>query len=170
MDNLPVINLTSTAKSGLPICDKIEHAELFAKALLLILSELGIFADPERTELGISIVDDEEILKLNTIHRGIDKPTDVLSFPIYIRDEFPLKLAPADPPRIIGDIMISVEMVSRQASERDLSFSERFTEAFIHGILHLLGYEHDTDHDRGSMEETEDSLFEKVLEILQSGL
>jgi probable rRNA maturation factor len=86
----------------------------------------------------------------------------VLSFPIYAKGEIPVKLAENDPPRTIGDLVFSSETISRQAEDRGMDFKERFIECFIHGVLHLLGYEHEKDNDRLEMEELEDRLFETV--------
>lgn len=76
--------------------------------------------------LAVVLVDEEEIRRLNHEHRGLDRPTDVLSFPV---DE----LGPASGPRELGDVAICPEQTA------DL------TEAVVHGVLHLCGYDHETD-------------------------
>jgi probable rRNA maturation factor len=83
-------------------------------------------AGVEEGHLAIALVDEGQIRELNRAHRGIDRPTDVLSFPI---DED----APASGPRELGDIVICPEHTS------DL------TEAVVHGVLHLCGYDHECD-------------------------
>jgi probable rRNA maturation factor len=76
--------------------------------------------------LAITLVSDEEIRRLNREQRGIDGPTDVLSFPVDER-------APAAGPRELGDVVICPEQ------------TERLTEAVVHGVLHLCGYDHERD-------------------------
>jgi len=76
--------------------------------------------------LAVTLVSDEEIRELNRRHRGIDRPTDVLSFPV---DES----GPAAGPRELGDVVICPER------------TDDLTEAVVHGVLHLCGYDHETD-------------------------
>jgi probable rRNA maturation factor len=80
----------------------------------------------EEGHLAIELVDAERITELNREHRGRDEPTDVLSFPV---DE----AAPALGPRELGDVVICPE------------HTEDLTEAVVHGVLHLCGYDHETD-------------------------
>jgi rRNA maturation RNase YbeY len=77
---------------------------------------------------------DPAIHSLNRQYRGKDKPTDVLSFP----------LADALQPSLLGDVVISVETAARQAQRRGHSLREELQTLLIHGILHLLGYDHET--------------------------
>jgi probable rRNA maturation factor len=76
--------------------------------------------------LAIEFVDPDQMRELNRAHRGIDKPTDVLSFPVD-------GVGPAAGPRELGDVMICRE------------YTEDVTEAVVHGVLHLCGYDHETD-------------------------
>jgi probable rRNA maturation factor len=89
------------------------------------LAALGA-AGVEDGHLAVALVGEDRIRELNRAHRGIDRPTDVLSFPV---DE----AAPAAGPRELGDVVICAEHTS------DL------TEAVVHGVLHLCGYDHDVD-------------------------
>lgn len=76
---------------------------------------------------------DQEIHRLNRQYRGKNKPTDVLSFP----------LADALHPHLLGDVVISTETAVRQAKRRSLSLQEELQTLLVHGILHLLGYDHE---------------------------
>ncbi len=89
--------------------------------------------DQTQAELSLALVIDSEIHSLNRQYRGIDKPTDVLSFP----------LADALQPSLLGDVVISVETAARQAQRRGHSLREELQTLLIHGILHLLGYDHE---------------------------
>ncbi len=131
----------------------------------VILDNTGMFDDPWNTMLGLALIDDYGIRKINLKHRGIDQPTDVLSFPMYEPGEIPLKINDGDPPRLLGDIVISVETVSKQAGEGGIGFIERFTECFIHGVLHLLGWGHENEDDCRKMEGVEDGMFRDVLKV-----
>lgn len=88
-------------------------------------------------EISILFLDDNGILKLNRKYRGIERPTDVLSFALN-QGDFP------DPqPEMWGDIVISVETAARQAVEAGDSFEDEITRLLVHGALHLLGYDHE---------------------------
>lgn len=103
-----------------------------------ILKELDLSKlPPETRELSILLTDDKEIQELNLAWRGKDKPTDVLSFPsLEGRGR-------NDPPPVsLGDIVISLETARRQAPRYSASFSAEILRLMIHGILHLLGYDH----------------------------
>ena len=87
-------------------------------------------------DVELLVVKNDEIQALNKVHRNIDKPTDVLSFPLDF--DFP------DAP--LGSIVISTDFVEEKAKEYGHSFDEEFTLLYIHGILHLLGYDHEVDN------------------------
>ena len=95
----------------------------------------------------IAFVSDRSIRKLNQQFRGVDKATDVLSFP-------------ADEPNNLGDIAVSVETATRQAQENGLSFENEIAQLILHGLLHLSGYDHDTDN--GEMNRLELKLRRKL--------
>lgn len=88
------------------------------------------------------IVDDEEMRQINKEHRGLDKTTDVLSFPIK-----------ESKTHFIGSIIISVDTAHRVAKEMGHDISDELKILFIHGLLHLLGFDHETDN--GQMRDEE---------------
>jgi len=88
-------------------------------------------------ELSLLLTDDIEIQELNRTYRDLDKATDVLSFP---QDEDAVN---ESGDTLLGDVVISVETAARQAEEHHLSFNEELILLAIHGILHLLGYDHE---------------------------
>lgn len=88
-----------------------------------------------KRDIELLIVDNKEIQELNKQHRNIDKPTDVLSFPLHSEVEnLPL-----------GSIIISVNFVEEKAKEYNHSFEDELALLFIHGLLHLLGFDHEVD-------------------------
>ena len=98
----------------------------------------------------IAFVSDKKIRELNRQFRGIDKATDVLSFPADGLDESNL-----------GDIAISAETAATQAKENGLSFDDEIAQLILHGLLHLSGYDHETDN--GEMNRLELRLRRKLL-------
>lgn len=89
----------------------------------------------DQAELSVALVDNAAIRKLNAKFRARDYPTDVLSFPAG--DKLPMGV------RLLGDVVISVEKAKQQAKERRRSLNEEMALLLIHGILHLLGYDHE---------------------------
>ena len=104
-------------------------------------------AEPEImgvTELSVVLTDDAEQQELNKQWRGIDKSTNVLSFP---------QIEPFAPVSgLLGDIILARETLVREAEEMDISFTAHFTHLVVHGFLHLLGYDHIEDDEAEEME------------------
>ena len=90
-------------------------------------------------EISLSLVDDDEIKELNKIYRGMDCPTDVLSFPLVDRNQI-IDIEE----KLLGDIVISVERVALQAKEYNHSFKREMIFLLVHSMFHLMGYDHDT--------------------------
>lgn len=103
------------------------------------------------SSLSISIVDDARIQVLNREHRGKDKPTDVLSFPMYESGEAGL----GEEERLLGDVVISVDTARRQAADYDAPLQNEIYRLLIHGILHVLGHDHEEPAERAAMEAEE---------------
>lgn len=118
--------------------------------------------DPEVT---IALVDDEYIQDLNFRFRQINKPTDVLSFPLE-EDAEDEDFIDGGDDNILGDIIISVEMAQRQAEEFGHSFVREMAYLAVHGMFHLLGYDHHTDEDRQLMRGREEEVLSQ-LEIMR---
>lgn len=109
--------------------------------------------------LTISFIRDRQMRQLNREYRGLDKPTDVLSFAYHEADE----LEAAEGPQHLGDLVISVETAERYADELALSFAREIEHLVIHGTLHLAGYDHETDH--GEMNRLERRLRKQLLSV-----
>lgn len=95
---------------------------------------------------------DQDIRELNRDYRGLDKPTDVLSFAQNEGQSLPL--IPGIP-RLLGDIMVSVETTRRQAGEAGVSFLSELAWVVAHGTLHLLGHDHQSESDLQAMRHLE---------------
>ncbi len=114
----------------------------------------------ERCEVSIALVDDQEMHRLNLQYRHIDTPTDVLSFALQEADE-PTMLSESAP-ILLGDVILSTETIQRQAEERGHSFEQELSILLIHGLLHLLGYDHQADDETEVMEPLEQQLLKKL--------
>lgn len=98
-------------------------------------------------ELSLLIVDDEEMARLSGEYRGKRKPTNVLSFPM--QEGIGRGVAPG----LLGDIVISADTAFAEAQKARLSLAARMAELMVHGLLHLVGYDHATKAEAARMEE-----------------
>jgi len=135
--------------------------EVLKKIARLILKEVRTDHLPlsNKCELGISITDDRSIKSLNKHYRGKNKPTDVLSFSM-IEDNHGLIASPT-----LGDVVISLPTAIKQAKEYDVNLYQELLRLLIHGILHLLGFDHEnvSKKEADRMRATEDRIYEKLL-------
>jgi len=109
-------------------------------------------ADVGEAELAVMLTDNAGIRTLNSNWRGIDKPTNVLSFPA-LQPTGPG--GPDDAPRMLGDIAIAYETTRREADDEQKRFDHHLSHLVIHGFLHLIGYDHEKDQDAETMETLE---------------
>ncbi|REK20654.1 MAG: rRNA maturation RNase YbeY [Actinobacteria bacterium] len=119
----------------------------------LVLSEEGYPSDAEVTLL---LVSDAEMSSYNARFLDRDGPTDVLAFPV--EDLRPGVVPDVDtngPPLLLGDIIIAPSYISRQAEEYGVSFEDEISLMVVHGLLHLLGYDHQSDDEAEEMENRE---------------
>ena len=143
MNEVEVVNLTN--------CDWKEFKE-FEKYIQFVLS----YENLEHVLFNVILVDDPYIHKINLEYRGIDRPTDVITF--ALEDE---KEVQAQDIRVLGDIYISVDRVVAQAKEYGHSRKRELFFLVTHGIYHLLGYDHMT-------KEEEKVMFEKQEKVLDA--
>ncbi|MBE0428386.1 MAG: rRNA maturation RNase YbeY [Thermoleophilia bacterium] len=118
-----------------------------------ILGKLGII----RGELGLTLVTAAEMERLNRRHMGAQGPTDVLSFPI---DTGSNDSAGGDEPVMLGDIVICPELARKQAEDLGNTESEELCLLVLHGVLHIAGYDHETD--KGQMDTLQKRLFDEL--------
>ena len=126
----------------------------------LVLSEEGY---PESTELAILLVSEQEMAGYNQRFLERDGPTDVLAFPVesLLPGVVP-DIDPHGPPLVAGDIIISPRYVERQAGSFGVGFDDEMALMVTHGVLHLLGYDHETDSEAEHMEQRERDVLAKV--------
>lgn len=113
----------------------------------------------DRAEVSVTFVDDAAIHALNREHRQKDRPTDVLSFPQFEPDE---EFPPEPIPFSLGDVVVSVDTASRQAEEYGHSFEREVGFLLAHGLLHLLGYDHETPDEEAEMRDKQRELLGAV--------
>ena len=107
-----------------------------------------------QSEMGVSIVSDERIREINRMYRKIDKSTDVISFQMETQDGF---IVPNDM-RHLGDVVISAPTAIAQAVEYETSVEEEVRRLLIHGILHLLGFDHMQTENEAKMQDEEERI------------
>ena len=115
------------------------------------LAALASTAETIATELAVVLADDNLLRCLNSEYRGVDKATNVLAFAYADSNPSP---APFESDAL-GDVVISLERAAQEAKDSGISLSEHLSHLVIHGVLHLLGYDHITDGDAKTMEELE---------------
>ncbi len=96
-----------------------------------------------RLEVSVLLVNDAGMRRLNHLYRGIDRTTDVLSFPLINPTRPPLDLRGGVEGLLLGDIVISLPQTKRQAEEYGATFDRELSRLLIHGLLHLLGHDHE---------------------------
>ena len=113
---------------------------------------------PHQVELVVVLADDAEQRQLNRDWRGIDRPTNVLAFPAWA----PGAQLPRDAPLLLGDVVLAFETVAREADEQDKPLADHFGHLIVHGVLHLLGYDHASEGEAVEMERLETSILAEL--------
>jgi len=111
----------------------------------------------EKTEISILFTDDKFIKSLNKKYRGINKSTDVLTFNL---EEGDLIFPEVDKNKLLGDIVVSVETAQRQANNLNHNLEKELMILLIHGLLHLIGYDHEEDRDNKIMQVKENEILD----------
>ena len=114
-----------------------------------------------QTEVDITIVDDEEIHTLNRDYRNVDRPTDVLSFALDEGEEEP-EIIDGPELHLLGDIIISAETAQRQGEEFGHGLEREIVYLAVHGLLHLLGYDHMVEEDKVIMRAKEEEALREI--------
>lgn len=151
------------------VYQEIDENEKYEKVIKKVLKEC--FKEENIQDSGlyitITLTNPEYIRNINKQYRGIDKATDVLSFPMFEKDELDRKIEAKDflPEDVLGDIIISIPKVEEQAMEYGHSFERELSYMVVHGFYHLMGYDHIQAEDKKLMRPKE----EKILSSLKIG-
>ena len=135
--------------------ENLKDEELIRKVIECVLKEEGI---KKNLDVYVTLTNNETIRKINAEHRNIDKATDVLSFPMFDREEIPLLKKEDNSEDILGDIIVSIEKVREQAEEYGHSFERELAYLVTHGMLHLLGYDHMIEEEKIVMRKREEEI------------
>lgn len=137
---------------------KKEYEEIIEKVVYQCFKEEKLL----KTKLYMSIIltTKDKIQELNNTYRKINKTTDVLSFPMFEKEE--LEYFEGIIPEPLGDIVISIEKVKEQAEEYGHSFERELSYMVVHGFYHLMGYDHIELSDRKIMREKEENILNKL--------
>lgn len=114
----------------------------------------------EAAEVSLVLIDDQRIHELNFEYRGVDRPTDVLSFALQEEVDGEPDIEVED--EMLGDILISVERAREQAAEYGHSFEREIIYLAVHGTLHLLGFDHEEELDKQEMRSKEEEIMGKL--------
>lgn len=137
----------ATVPNAEDVCARVAAITLGAAAALVDLPA-------ERLEVSLLLTSDAQVRELNREYREQDKPTNVLSFAALDEDS-PI---PPDGPILLGDVIIARETCLREAAEEDKKLSHHLSHLVVHGVLHLLGYDHMEDDEAEEMESLERSI------------
>lgn len=134
--------------------------ERIRRAVELCLESEG--AEP--CEVAVTLSGDDFLRELNKTYRGIDSPTDVLSFPLDLGDDLELGGAslPPEAARHLGDVVVSLERAKAQAEEYGHSLERELAFLVVHGTLHLLGFDHEDEEGRRTMREREEAVLARL--------
>lgn len=130
-------------------------------------------------EVNIAVVNSLKIKKMNKLYRGVNKVTDILSFPFLLqpnvsgmqlienelkKENFLMFINPETNNVVLGDLYVCFRKMKQQAKEYGTGIEREFTYLCLHGLLHLLGYDHLTDEDKKVMREKEEYILKNVFE------
>ena len=141
----------------LDIEENTEYVELIEKVIVQAFKVENI--DKINLYINIILTNPENIKKINKRYRKIDRETDVLSFPMFEKEEIEnMKNNGNNIEEALGDIIISIERVKEQAEEYEHSFEREFAYMLVHGFYHLMGYDHMEENDKKMMREKEEGV------------
>jgi probable rRNA maturation factor len=123
-------------------------------AIALGAAAASVDLPADRLEVSILLTDDAQVQELNAEYRQQDKPTNVLSFAALDEDS-PI---PPDGPILLGDVIVAYQTTEREAAEEGKKFEDHLSHLVVHGVLHLLGYDHLMDDEAEEMESLERSI------------
>jgi len=167
----PTLDISFSLEAGeweAAVPDAEQRVEAAARAAFEAAEKPEILGGDTPVEMSLVLADDALVQTLNRDYRDKDKPTNVLSFALLDdlddTDESTDDVLARDEgmPILIGDVILAFETVQREALEQGKSFGDHLTHLVIHGVLHLLGYDHQSDPDADRMERLETSILARM--------
>ena len=148
------------------VYDGIDEKEEYKEVIEKVLSQCFKEEKLENSKLCVTVTltTPKTIQEINKQYRNIDRATDVLSFPMFEKDELDSKIQENDFENedILGDIVVSVEKVKEQAIEYGHSFERELSYMIVHGFYHLMGYDHIEEDDKKVMRKKEENILRKL--------
>ena len=148
------------------VYDGIDEKEEYKNVIEKVLSQCFKEEKLENSKLCVTVTltTPKTIQEINKQYRNIDRATDVLSFPMFEKDELDKKIQTNDFENedILGDIVVSVEKVKEQAIEYGHSFERELSYMIVHGFYHLMGYDHIEENDKKVMREKEENILKEL--------
>lgn len=143
--------------------DKIDYSPTLQKVISDVADTAAkVLKLAENTELSILLVDNSYIQELNLTYRGINEPTDVLSFSMWESKEDEPDFDFSGDEDILGDIVISLEQADKQSKAYENTMEREIGYLVAHGILHLTGYDHETEGEKVIMRQLEEKIMKDV--------
>lgn len=130
-------------------------AKRCAHAAIGVTPHAGLLQRSFTLEISVKLTDDAEVQSLNRLYRAKDKPTNILSFPLVQQDLLSSLANSDDGEVLLGDLVLAHETCEREAREKDIALESHFSHLIVHGVLHLLGYDHIDDHEAEILEDME---------------
>ncbi len=146
--------IISNLPEDMPVDEKLKNTVIEA------IEKVGELYGLDNAEVSVTLTDNEHIHEINREYRKVDRPTDVISFALNEGDE--PEIEGGAPVNVLGDLIISMEKVAEQAVEYGHSNRREIAFLTVHGMLHLLGYDHIEEADRVEMRKEEDFVMEKL--------
>lgn len=151
-----MIDVAVQTEAGWPDADWETLAAACAAAAIERTPYAALATTPASIEIAVRMTDDDEVRVLNRDYRQKDKPTNVLSFPMIQSDLIDTVTANSDDGEVLlGDIVLAHGVCEREAAERQISVEHHAQHLIVHGVLHLLGYDHQGDAEAEGMEAIE---------------
>ena len=142
----------------LEIDEKAEYCEIIERVVRKCFEEEDLLK--KNLYLSVILTNPRNIQEMNNTYRKVNKATDVLSFPMFEKDEIPEITGEVE--EALGDIVISIEKVDEQAKEYGHSFERELSYMVVHGFYHLMGYDHIERSDREEMRAKEENILNKL--------
>lgn len=154
------IDVSIKSKKWNQVCANAEQLSLCAANAVLNDIAGRARGTPANNEVSIVLADDAMVRTLNSDYRGINKPTNVLSF--SAENETGAPTPPIAAPRLLGDVVLACETISAEASAGGITIADHLSHLVVHGVLHLLGFDHETDAEAAQMEARETEILARL--------
>ena len=139
-----------------------ELVEQVKKSVIdVVYDDVDFLKKDKNFSINLALSNDVEVHRLNKEFRGVDKPTNVLSF-ANVDDAFFEQMLNQETDIELGDVIVAFETMKQQAQEIDVSFQDHFCHLWVHGMLHVLGYDHIKENERAEMEAKETEILAKL--------